>query len=57
MDGERNGFGREYYSKYGNLKYEGEFLNGKWNGKGKEYKFDKIIFQGNYLNGERMYYI
>ena len=31
-----NGFGREY-SKYNSLLFEGEYLNGKRNGKGKEY--------------------
>ena len=38
----------------GNLIYEGEFFNGKRNGKGKEYNTDeKIIFEGDYLNGEK----
>ena len=31
---------------------EGEFLNGKRNGKGKEIKKEKI-FEGEYLNGIR----
>ena len=37
------------------LIYEGEYLNGKKNGKGKEYdKFNgKLIFEGEYLNGKR----
>ena len=39
------------------LLYEGEFLHGKRNGKGKEYinRYDKdeVIFEGNYLNGKR----
>ena len=41
--------------KYENiLIYEGEYLNGKRNGKGKEYdKNGKIIFEGEYLNGKR----
>ena len=33
--------------------YEGELLNGKRNGKGKEYDSRKLIFEGEYLNGER----
>ena len=36
------------------LKYEGKYLNGERNGKGKEY-FDngKLKFEGEYLNGEK----
>ena len=34
--------------------FKGEYLNGKRNGKGKEYdKFGKLIFEGEYINGER----
>ena len=34
------------------LIFEGEYLNGKRNGKGKEYnKEGKLIFEGEYLNG------
>ena len=34
--------------------FEGEYLNGKINGKGKEYDYNWIIiFKGKYLNGER----
>ena len=37
MNGEIwNGKGKEYYSN-GKLKFEGKYLNGKRNGKGKEY--------------------
>ena len=33
--------------------FEGEYLNGKKNGKGKEYYFNgKLKFQGEYLNGK-----
>ena len=38
------------------LKFEGEYLNGKRSGKGKEYYddyFGKLKFEGNYLNGKR----
>ena len=54
---ESNRIGKEYDGKYKNhrLMFEGEFLNGKRNGKGKEYDdFDgKIKFEGEYLNGKR----
>ena len=52
---EKNGKGKEYYDD-GKLKFEGEYLNGKRNGKGKEYDYDygKIEFEGEYLNGERI---
>ena len=35
------------------LIFEGEYLNGKRNGKGKEYDNNKIIFEGEYLNGKK----
>ena len=35
--------------------YEGEFLNGKKHGKGKEYnKYGIVMFEGEYLNGKRI---
>ena len=34
----------------GELKFEGEYLNGKRNGKGKEYDENKLIFEGEYIN-------
>ena len=43
----------------GRLKFEGEYINGKRNGKGKEYcyaymdTFRHLEFEGEYLNGER----
>ena len=33
--------------------FEGEYLNGERNGKGKEYNKDNLEFEGEYLNGER----
>ena len=34
--------------------FEGEYLNGKRNGKGKEYDNNgKLEYEGEYLNGER----
>ena len=42
--------GKEYETNYGNLIYEGEYLNGKRHGKGKEYNFYKrLTFEGEYL--------
>ena len=35
------------------LIFEGEYLNGRRNGKGKEYKFGELIFEGEYLKGEK----
>ena len=54
----KNGTGKvkEYDSYNNKLKFEGEYLNGKRNGKGKEYKseFDGSLgFKGEYLNGKR----
>ena len=34
--------------------FEGEYLNGKRNGKGKEYDFNgKLKFEGEFLNGTK----
>ena len=42
---------KEYNNK---LKYEGEYLYGKRNGKGKEYDANgNLIYEGEYLDGER----
>ena len=53
---EKKIFEREY-DENGYLIFEGEYLNGKRNGKGIEYfnnKFgNKLIFEGEYLNDER----
>ena len=47
-----NGEGKEY-NRFGKLDFEGKYLNGKRNGKGKEYCYEsgKLIFEGEYLNG------
>ena len=51
---ETKGKGNEYNSLNDKLIYEGEFLDGIKNGKGKEYNKDGIlIYEGKYLNGER----
>ena len=51
---EANGNGKEY-NKNDKLIYEGEYLNGERNGKGKKYYFMGyfIEFEGEYLNGKR----
>ena len=39
----------------GKLKYEGEYLDGKWNGKGKEYnEHGKLNYEGGHLSGQEM---
>ena len=45
----------EKEKNYGKLEFEGEYLNGERNGKGKDY-YDKggKEFEGEYLNGERI---
>jgi antitoxin component YwqK of YwqJK toxin-antitoxin module len=55
LKGKKNGQGKEYYD-LNNMKillYEGEFKDDKRNGYGKEYKNGKIIFEGQFLNGQR----
>ena len=36
--------------------FEGEYLNGEKNGKGKEYSINKLKFEGEYLNGKKHKY-
>ena len=49
---EGKGFCREY--ERGMKAFEGEYLNGKRNGKGKEYYKDgKIKFEGEYLKHKK----
>ena len=46
--------GKEYDILTGILLYEGEYLNGERNGKGKEYSFNGLIkFEGDFLNGKK----
>ena len=33
------------------IKFEGEYINGKLNGKGKQYFFGQLIFAGDYMDG------
>ena len=48
---ESNGIVKEYKGYNDTLRFEGEYKNGKRNGKGKEYYDGKLIFEGEYLNG------
>ena len=49
-----NGKVKEYDENGSTLIFEGVYLNGKKNGKGKEYYFfGKLKFEGEYLNGKR----
>ena len=42
---------KEY--NYGELIFEGEFINKERNGKGKEYFLDELIYEGEYMDGKR----
>ena len=47
------GYIKDYKIIYG-LQFEGEYINGERNGKGKEFNGkNKILFEGEYLNGKR----
>ena len=55
LEGKR--IGKEY-DKNGNIIFEGEYLydfwnKKRWNGKGKEYSYDYLIYEGEYLNGKK----
>ena len=46
--------GKEYDTLTNTMTFEGEYLNGRRNGKGKEYNYKgKLKFEGEYLNGKR----
>ena len=49
---EGNGKGKEFKRFEKNLIYDGEYLDGRRHGKGKEYSNGRIIFEGEYLNGK-----
>ena len=54
LDENFTGQRKEYDFDYGFLIFEGEYLNGKRNGKGKEYYMNsKLKFEGEYLNGQK----
>ena len=49
-----NGFIKEYNYINEELLFEGEFIDGEKNGKGKEYKYSSfLIFEGEYKNDKR----
>ena len=50
---ESKGIGKEYNVYYDILIFEGEYLNGERNGKGKEYWGDFLEFEGEYFKGKR----
>ena len=48
------GLVKEYNIYNNKILYEGEYLDGKRNGKGKEYDFNgKLIYDGEFVNGKR----
>ena len=42
-----------YGNDQGHFEFEGEYINGKRNGKGKIFSFGKLVFEGEYLSGEK----
>ena len=50
---EKNNKGKEYLKNTNILIFEGEYLKGRRNGKGKEYYCNgKLLFEGEYLKGK-----
>ena len=51
---ESNRKGKEFNANDDSLLFEGEYINGERNGKGKEYdKDEKLVYEGEYLKGKR----
>ena len=51
---DNNKKGKEFDRYNNNVIYEGEYLNGKRNGKGKEFNENgELIYEGEYLNGKK----
>ena len=51
--GERDGIGKEYRKDTNIIVFEGQYVNGKKNGRGKEYyENGNILIEGEYLNGK-----
>jgi len=51
---EKDKIAKEYRILNNNIIYEGEYLNGKRHGKGKEfYETGELRYEGEYLNGKR----
>ena len=64
IHGKKNGKGKEYICEYEErgyddkdwytyLIYDGNYQNDKKNGKGKKYHYGKLVFEGEYLNGDK----
>ena len=52
LNNDKNGNVKEYDE--GELVFEGQYINGKRHGKGKEYNYQGyLLFEGEYLNGKR----
>ena len=52
---DKNKFGREYLLNSNILIFEGEYLDKKRNGKGKEYHYDgRIKFKGEFMKGKKI---
>ena len=52
---DNNKFGREYLLNTNKKIFEGEYLNKKRNGKGKEYHYNgKLKFKGEFINGKKI---
>ena len=52
---EKNGKFKQYDYYSGFLVFEGEYLNGKRYGKGKEYgRYGRLLFEGEYINGKKI---
>ena len=50
----KNGTGKvKIYDGNGNIKFDGEYIDGIINGKGKKYSKGKLIFDGEFLNGKK----
>ena len=49
----KNGKKNDFVYDYGFEGFEWQYINGKRNGKGKEFSDDNIKFEGEYLNGKR----
>ena len=50
----KNGTGKvKIYDGNGDIKFDGEFINGIINGKGKKYSNGKLIFDGEFLDGKK----
>ena len=50
----KKGYAKGYKLYTNKVIFEDEYLNGKKNGKGKEYNYEgKVIFEGEYLNGKK----